>query len=199
MTKALNPTQNLVQDNKSGVWNARWFVTADGRKKEKRKSLGTKNIAEARKLIKPFMARIDAARYGGMAAPEGDDRRSKVTWKEVCDAYRGDKETYPTNPNTAKRYEADLSRIGTFLKESNVRPEEIDEDTVKLFVTDCRDDGLSTSSIKNALTAWNRAMQAAAYHGTIPASAAAPVRFYNRKRLRKDEAPSRPPMGDDFD
>lgn len=49
MTKAANPTQNLVQDNKSGVWNARWFVTVDGKKKERRKSLGTKNLAEARK------------------------------------------------------------------------------------------------------------------------------------------------------
>jgi hypothetical protein len=43
-----------------------------------------------------------------------------------------------------------------------------------------RPDDLSTSSIRNMLTAWNRAMEATAYANLISASAAAPVRFYDR-------------------
>lgn len=160
-----NPTRNLVRDNKSGVWNARWCE--GGRLRTK--SLGTKDTAEARRLIAPFMARVAAERSGVV---ERAEERPRVAWEQVAAAYREDSETYPRNPRTAGRYEVDLRRVGGFLSECDVRPEEVTEQTVAAFVADRRLDELSTSSIKNALTAWNRAMSVAAYAGLTPQSAA---------------------------
>ncbi len=187
-----NPTKNLVRDNKSGVWNARW--REGGRLRTK--SLGVKELPVARKLIGPFMARIDAERNGLL---EKAAERSRVTWEQVVDAYRADTETYPDNPETANRYDSDLNRIGEFLAASGTSPEEITEQTVNAFVAECRLDELSTSSIKNALTAWNRATGAAVYANLIPAASAGPVRFFDRSRLKRDGAKARPPLGVDFE
>ena len=83
------------------------------------------------------------------------------------------------------------------MAEGDIRPAEIDDRAIKRWVTDMRDDELKTNSIKNALSAVSRAMQAAHYADIVPSAAAAAVRFYDRKRLRSDADKARRPMGGD--
>lgn len=179
---------NLVKDSKTGIWNFRY--EKDG--KQKWKSLGTRSEREAERLAKPLRAELAARRHGVQII---EQKPLGPTWDEVVRAYEKD-ETRPDNPKTWSRYKTDLKRIGTFLSEIGLRPAQITVSSVIEFVTECRADELSTSSIKNALTAWNRCMDAARHAKLVDEN---PVEQYDRSRLRKDAQRMNPPLNGEFD
>ena len=184
-------TENLRRDNKSGVWNVYW---KEGDRVRTR-STGTRDIREAKRVRDAIMDRIDAERANIVAKPV---ERSSVTWEDIEAAYKGDDDVWPTNAKTRTRYEVDLARIGAFLAEADILPAEATLSTVKEFVADMRrgEDGLSTSSVKHALTVFSCAMSAAAFHDLIEKN---PVKEFDRKRLRCDAPDMDPPLNGDFE
>ncbi len=134
------------------------------------------------------------------------DARSPVLWEQVANAYRADRSRYPQKRKTAKRYETELARIGRFMAKHDTRPAEIDHTVVHRFVNFClsaeddRDeDGLALNSVLNAMTAFNRAMQAAMYGGLLTdpkaVTAVAAVQTYPRRDIKGRVVRLRPPIG----
>lgn len=179
---------NLVQDNKSKMWNARWWVNGQ----EKRKSLGTRKRRDAERLVKPILAEVEARRHGIQLVETGAPGPS---WEELLDVYRSD-ETYPLNPKTLRRYALDWPRIAEFLAEEGLRPAQATVLTVTKFVADCRANELSGSPIKNALTAWSRLLDAAVHVGLLKTNY---VLEYSRRRIRNDAAVLHPPLNGEFE
>ena len=189
-------TQNLVVDKSSGMWTARW--KQDGRTRYK--SLSTRDLREAQRLIVPLMARVEAERHGVVAPePAAPKPVDVVTWEEVAEAYRRDADLWPVKAVTAKRYEIELARVGAFLAERGTAPAGIDAACVRALVAAMRDDELSTSSIKHALSVWSGAMEAAVYADLFDPDFKNEVRNFRRKRLRGDAAEMSPPLNGEFE
>lgn len=186
---------HLAQDSKSQIW---FFRYKEGGKQVWR-SLGTRDRREAEKLVKPKIAELEARRHGIAVVEPSTD--VGPTWQEVRDCYHGnDKsqgdETWPSNPKTQTRYRLDLDRFGNFLAEIGLRPNEVTKQTIVRYVADCRSDDLSSSSIRNALTAVNRAFDSAHHAGLLPMN---PVAAYDRSRLKDDGAAMNPPLNGEFE
>ena len=112
MTQAANPTSHLVRDSKTRIWNARWWVPRPeherkpGEKpkhKEKRKSLGTRDLAEARRLLGSVLSKARAVRDGHLPDDGGAAavKRSPTTWAEVRKAFEEDLRPLPAEQGCA--------------------------------------------------------------------------------------------------
>lgn len=182
-----NSNENLVCVN--GIWKARWWDHG----KERRRTLGTRNVKEARVLVKKIMAEIEARRQGVEIVEPAV--RPETMWTDLVTDYLNSPGWRKLAPNTKKRYLLDIKRIAQFLTEADIRPAEADLSTVSAFVNDLNDDGLTNSSIRNALTAWARVMHVGVMSRKILQN---PIAQYERRDLAGG-ARMQPPLNGEFE
>ena len=174
-----------------GVWKVRWY---EG-EKQKTVSLHTKNKAEARILKRRVMARVQAERQGHRIADPAPEGPRRATWEDVVEAYRASQSFKKLGERTRRRYLIDLRRVGAFLAEVAMFPGEADLPAVVAFVREMDDDGMAPQSIRNALTAFSRAMVAARAVGKVQRN---PVDEYERGDIGEG-ARMNPPLNGEFE
>ena len=182
-------------DRTSGMWKVRW--KHGGRTRYK--SLSTRDLREAQRLAVPLLARIEAERHG-VVAPDGAAPARPSPGRRWRRCTGRDADLWPKKAATPKRYEIDLARVGAVpgrarhpARRRSTRP------CVRALVAAMRDDELSTSSIKHALSVWNGAMEAAVYADLFDPDFKNEVRNFQRKRLRGDAAEMNPPLNGEFE
>lgn len=177
-----------------GQWKVRYYID---KTRQRTIALKTTKLAEARILRNKIMAKVLAERQGHKVVEPEAEKPKRITWEDVQAAYFATPRWKQRSENTQKRYLIDLRRIGRFLEEAACFPEEIDITTVTAFVAEMADEDppLRPQTMRNALTAFSRAMSAAIGIGYVKHN---PVAEYERNQLGKN-ARINPPLNGEFE
>lgn len=164
---------NLYQ--RGGVWYGRVQVAG----KEHRRSLRTRDRAEARKLRDDWVQKLNRDRLG---------LANEHTWPEAVLKYSTEILDKAVKPATARRYRVSLRQIDPFLATWTV--ERISRSTIADFIAARSAAGATNATIRRDLTAMSAVLAACIdweWRDNNPAL------DYSRRGLREQREPIRPP------
>ncbi len=165
--KNQDPDHNLYR--RGEVWWCRYVLAGA----ERRVSLRTTDLKAARRARDRLLKEAADRREG-----RGPEPVRK--WEDAVEAYLAVQETLmrsgALSAKTAARYETSIVQLSQALEGTLLA--EITPATVLDFVMARREDGLSSGTIRNDLTAWSRVLGVAATQGWMEGN---PARAFDRK------------------